>query len=173
CKELILSETVLDRVAEELDLDMSPKVLRSLIKVENKENSRILKISVTTGDPILSSRIANSIGDQGVLRVKEIMNVSQMSVYEYSEVSMIPSNDVSWQIPVLLGIVAAVLTYGICLLIMIFDDKINNTDDAENYLGLTVLGDIPHLLDDMKKKRGQNRYYGNYYSKYVSKSGDR
>jgi capsular polysaccharide biosynthesis protein len=121
---------------------------------------------------VLSSNIANSLGDQGVRRVKEIMNVSQMSVYEYSEVSMIPSNDVSWQIPVLLGIVAAILVYGICLIIMIFDDKINDTDDAENYLGLTVLGDIPHLLDDMKK-RGQNRYYGKYYGKYVGKSGDK
>jgi len=169
CKELILSETVLDRVVDELDLNMAPKVLRGMISVANMKDSRILQISVTTGDPDLSSRIANSVCEQGVKRVREIMNVNQMSVYEYSEVSQIPSNDVNWQMAMLLGLVAAVLVYGVCFLLMLADDKVGDVEDAEQYLGLTVLGDIPHRSDGAKKKRAHDRYYGKYYGKYVGK----
>ncbi len=170
CKELLLSETVLSRVAEELELDMSPKVLRNMITVTNDMNSRILKVSVTTGEPELSSKIANSVSEQGVKRIREIMNVNQMSVYEYGEVSRIPSNNVSWQLPTLFGLVAAVIVYALCWLFMLLDDKVNDADDVENYLGLTVLGDIPHKSDEARKKRGHNGYYGKYYGKYVGRS---
>lgn len=171
CKQLMLSDEVLDRVSEELDLEMAPSVLRSMITIKNAKDSRILLVSVTTGNPELSSSIANSVSYQGVRRVREIMNVNQMSVYENSAVSRIPSNDVSWQFSALIGIFAAALVYGVCLLFMLLDDKVNDVEDVEGYLGLTVLGDIPHKSDGARKKRGHNRYYGKYYGKYVGRSG--
>ncbi len=169
CKELLLSETVLERVADELLLDISPTALRNMIKIENEENSRILMVSVTTGNPELSCDIANAVSEQGVERIREIMNVNQMSVYERGKVPHAPSNSVGWQMPVLFGMMAAILVYGICLLVMILDDKVNNADDVEGYLGLTVLGDIPHKSDNPGRKRGA-RYYGKYYGKYVGKN---
>ena len=174
CKELVLSETVLDRVTDELDLDMSPKVLRQMIRVESEMDSRVLKVSAVTDDPELSAKIVNAVSEQGVRRVREVMNVNQMSVYEYGEVSQIPSNDVSLMTPVLFGVAAALLVYVLCLIIMILDDKVNDENDVENYLGLTVLGDIPHRSDDTRKKHGNNKYYGKYYGKYVGRpDGDR
>lgn len=169
CKELLLSETVLNRVADQLSLDIAPTNLRNMIKIENGKDSRILKLSVTTGNPELSCDIANAVSEQGVLRVREIMNVNQMSVYESGKVSRIPSNDVGWQMPVLVGLLAGILVYGICLLVMLLDDKVNDVDDVEEYLGLTVLGDIPHKSDAAGKKRG-SKYYGKYYGKYVGKN---
>jgi capsular polysaccharide biosynthesis protein len=169
CKELLLSETVLTRVADELSLDVSPATLRSMIKITNEVDSRILKVSVTTGNPELSCDIANEVAEQGVYRIREIMKVNQMSVYESGKVSQIPSNDVDWKVPVMLGFVAALLVYGVCLLLMLVDDKVTSAEDVENYLGLTVLGDIPHKSDNPSKKRG-GRYYGKYYGKYVGKN---
>ncbi len=169
CKELLLSETVLNRVADELLLDIEPKSLRNMIKVENEADSRILMVSVTTGNPELSCDIANSVSEQGVRRIQEIMNVNQMSVYERGTVSQAPSNSVGWQMPVLFALAAAILVYGICLLLMLLDDKVTDADDIEEYLGLTVLGDIPHKSDNPNKKRG-GRYYGKYYGKYVGKN---
>ena len=167
CKELLLSETVMERVAEELSLDIEPEQLRSMIKIENEEESRILKVSVTTSNPELSCDIANAVSEQGALRVREIMNVNQTSVYERGTVPKAPSNSVGWQLPVLMGLVAAVAVYGVCLLLMILDDKVTDGDDVEAYLGLTLLGDIPHKSDAPSKKRGGR--YGKYYGKYVGK----
>ena len=167
CKELLLSETVMERVADELSLDIAPAKLRSMIKIENEQESRILKVSVTTGNPELSCDIANAVSEQGVIRVREIMNVNQTSVYERGTVPKAPSNSVGWQMPVLMGLVAAVAVYGVCLLLMILDDKVTDGDDVEAYLGLTLLGDIPHKSDTPSKKRGGR--YGKYYGKYVGK----
>lgn len=169
CKELLLSETVLERVADELSLDVSPTSLRSMIKIENEEDSRILMVSVTTGNPELSCDIANAVSEQGVDRIREIMNVNQMSVYERGKVSHVPSNNVGWEMPVLFGMLAVILVYGIFLIFMLLDDKISSADDVEEYLGLTVLGDIPHKSDNPSRKRGA-RYYGKYYGKYVGKN---
>ena len=169
CKELLLSETVLNRAAEELSLDIAPVNLRSMIKIDNAKDSRILKISVTTGNPELSCAIANAVSEQGVQRIHEIMNVNQMSVYESGKVSHIPSNDVGWQGPTILAFLAALLVYGLCLIFMLLDDKVNDADDVEEYLGLTILGDIPHKSEGGGKKRG-SRYYGKYYGKYVGKN---
>lgn len=166
CKELLLSETVLNRVAEKLSLDIAPSNLRSMIKVTNDEDSRILRVSVTTENPELSCDIANEVSKQGVLRIHEIMKVDQASVYEQGTVSQIPSNDVSWQTALLLGFAAGVLVYGICLLVAVLDDKVNDADDVETYLGLSVLGDIPHRSETTSRKR-DNRYYGKYYGKHV------
>ena len=170
CKELLLSDTVMIRAAEELNLDVAPSVLRSMIKVQSEEDSRILKLSATTGNPELSCEIANAVSEQGARRISEVMNVNQIKVYENGTVSRIPSNDVGWQMPALFGLVAGIIVYFICLAVMLLDDKINDADDAEIYLGLTVLGNIPHASEDLKKRRSR-RYYGKYYGKYISNTG--
>lgn len=169
CKELILSETVLTNVTEQLSLDISPLALREMIEIENALESRILVVSVTTANPELSCDIVNAVSEQGVKRVREIMNVNQMSIYESGKVPTDPSNNVGWQLPVLLGLLAALVVYGICLLVMVLDDKVTVAEDVEAYLGLTVLGDIPYKSDNPSKKRG-GRYYGKYYGKYVGKN---
>ena len=167
CKELLLSDTVLTRAADELGLEVAPSVLRSMIKIQSEEDSRILKLSVTTGNPELSCQIANAVSEQGAQRIYEVMNVNQMKVYEQGTVSRIPSNDVGWQIPALAGIAVGIIVYVICLVVMLLDDKVNDVDDAEIYLGLTVLGNIPHASGETSKKKSR-RYYGKYYGKYVS-----
>ena len=170
CKELLLSDTVLTRSAEELGLDVAPSVLRDMISIRSGTDSRILKLSVTTGNPELSCEIANVVSEQGAQRIREIMNLNQIKVYEQGTVSRIPSNDVGWQIPTLAGIAAGVIVYIICLVLMLLDDKVNDADDAEIYLGLTLLGNIPHASGDTSKKRAR-RMYGKYYGKYISSSG--
>lgn len=170
CEELILSDTVMTRAAEELNLQVAPSVLRSMIKVQSEEDSRILKLSVTTGNPELSCDIANAVSAQGAQRIREVMNVNQIKVYENATVSRIPSNDVGWQIPALFGLVAGVIVYAICLAVMLLDDKVNDVDDAEIYLGLTVLGNIPYSSGETSKKKAR-RMYGKYYGKYISSSG--
>lgn len=170
CEELLLSDTVMTRAAEELNLDVAPSVLRSMIKIQSEEDSRILKLSATTGNPELSCEIANAVSEQGARRICEVMNVNQIKVYEHGTVSRIPSNDVGWQIPALFGLVAGLFVYGICLVVMLLDEKVNDMDDVEIYLGLTVLGNIPYASGEMGKKKGR-RMYGKYYGKYISSSG--
>jgi capsular polysaccharide biosynthesis protein len=170
CEELLLSDTVMERAADELGLQVAPSVLRSMIKVQSEEESRILKLSVTTGNPELSCVIANAVSEHGATRIAEVMNVNQIKVYEHATVSRIPSNDVGWQLPALFGFVAGALVYAICLVVMLLDDKVNDVDDAEIYLGLTVLGNIPHASGEVSKKNAR-RMYGKYYGKYISSSG--
>lgn len=168
CKELLVSDTVLRDVADELNLDVAPKVLKDMVKIEDNEKSRILKVSVTTGNPELSKEIVDSLCKFGKNRISEITGGEQISVFEEGTFSRVPSNDVGLTLPVLAALGAAILVYGIFLLVHVLDDKINESEDVETVLGLTVLGEIPFRSGDDSGGRNSKRY-GKFYSKYYSK----
>ena len=71
-----------------------------------------------------------------------------------------------------MGMAVALLVYGIYFVRYLLDDKINQPEDVEKYLGVSVLGVIPNSEDS---KRRYTKY-GTYYAKSVTtaeeKGGD-
>ncbi len=65
-KEQMLTTDMMTRVIEKLDLGetYSPGGLKSLITVSNINDTNLLNISVTSGDPDLSARIANTLAEE-------------------------------------------------------------------------------------------------------------
>ncbi len=171
CSELLLSDTVMSQVIEDLNLDTAPAILRRTVDINFEEKSRILRVSVTTGNPDLSCEIVNSLCKFGVVRIGEITGGNQASVFEYGKVSRMPSNDVDLLLPIIAGVGMGALVYAVFLICMVLDDKIKDPEDVEKYLGLTVLGLIPTKDAESgkgtyrSKKIGKNRgrYYGRYY----------
>ncbi|MFR3322545.1 MAG: YveK family protein [Lachnospiraceae bacterium] len=58
---IIKSRTVLNRVIDELDLNLNYKQLGALISVENPDSTHIVDIKVTCDDPELSRNITNAL----------------------------------------------------------------------------------------------------------------
>ena len=84
-----------------------------------------------------------------------------------------PSNPISLIKAMLLGVVCAALIYALYFLRFLLDDKINNPDDVERYLGLTLLGAIPNK-NATKAKYGYRGYRKNGYKNFGYKTyGDR
>ena len=52
------------------------------------------------------------------------------------------------------------LVYIVYLIIFMLDDKVSTPDDIEKYLGMSVLGLIPHAQD------GAGSKYGGKYGRY-------
>lgn len=169
CSELLLSDTVLSQVIEELGLDTAPAALRRMVEIEYTNTSRIMKVSVTTGNPELSYEIVNSLCKFGVERISVITGGNQASVFEYGKVSMMPSNDVDLLLPLIAGFGAGVLVYVFFLILFILNDKINDHEDVEKYLGLTVLGFIPASGSESGKTTSHQKRYGQYYSRYYGR----
>ena len=148
CAELMTSRTVLYEVIDRLDLDdygITYARLKNMIRISNVPNSHVIEISVTCFDPDLAKEIVDSLCSIGAAQIENYIEFATAKVIDLGTLNRYPSNSISISIPILAGIVAAMLVFGIFIVISIVDDKINSESDIEERLGLSVLGTIPHF----------------------------
>ncbi len=104
-----------------------------------------------SGFPELAKRIVDRICTIGSQRIEDAMGFQQVNLYELGTTDPDPCNRTRMLTFAFAGIVAAVVTYVIFLIIFLLDDRIKTDDEnLERYLGLSVLGNIPNA--DGKKK---------------------
>ncbi len=157
---LIQSRTVLEKVIADMGLDMSYEALQGELSVAAVRDTRIISISVTDRDPYRARELANAIREEAGERIKTVMNIEAVNVVEEAN---IPSHKAGPNLKrsLLLGLLLgafAVLAY--FTLMYILDDKVNDAEDVEKYLGLSVLGQLPideNLQKMSKKKKNAHR----------------
>ena len=180
CDILLKSHTVLDKVIGELGLDMSYGQLNGMIHTSNPEETRILNVTVTADTPENAKQIVDKLCTIGAESINDVMGYDQVNLYELGTLSKSPSNQKSIVVYLLFGVIAGAFVYLIYVIVFIADTSIRTDEDIQNYLGLSVIGDIPDA-DAGKgggykyKKYGRYGRYGRYsrYSRYSSRYGNR
>lgn len=155
CTEILTSNKVFELVKEELNLvdKINYKTFKSMITITNKEDSRVLYVSVTAPTPSDAKYIVDALCRIGEEEIVKIMGVDQVNLLDYGTFSETPSNSRFSGMSFVAGLAAAVLVYGLFLALYIFDDKINTPDDIEKHLGVSILGIIPDKNDIESSKR--------------------
>lgn len=142
---IIKSRTVLERVIDELGLDMDYKQLGDLVGVTNPDSSHVISISVTTMDPEMSRNIANSLLNVSVEQINQIVGNGMPSVIDESVVRAVVTQKPSMAKYIVLGaMLGFVLAAGILIVRMLMDTTIKSEDDVERYLGVPLLSSIPY-----------------------------
>lgn len=165
CSYMLKSRTVLDQVIDELDLDCSYNTLYKLVSTENPENTRILEVTVKSDSPEQAKQIVDLLCQIGQEKINDAMNADQINLYELGSLAQKPCNKTGLTTFVLVGIAAAVVVYGVFLVMFLLDDMIRTGEDVEQLLGLSVLGEIPDLNEPRKKNA-----YGAYGKKVPKKA---
>ncbi len=141
--EIVKSNRVLEKVIEQLDLDMTTGDLKNKIQVSSVSDTEIIRIAVQDKDPNFATELANSIA---VVFMGEIGSIMKMDNVQFIDPAKVPIDPVKPR-PFLNIAIAAVLgvmiSVFIVFLIEYFDNTIKTVDDVENKLGLPVLGSIP------------------------------
>lgn len=164
CTSLLKSHSVIDHVVSELQLTQSYRQLSESISTSNPDNTRILKVTVEADTAENAKRIVDAICEEGQNKITEAMGFQQVNLYEYGILNPDPCNQTGLTTYILVGIVAAVVTYLILLVAYMTDDRLWTEEDIKHYLGLSVLGDIPNA-DQASKKRGYYKYKYKGYGK--------
>lgn len=167
CTHLIKSHSVLDTVIKELKLDITYDALYDSVKITNPTETRILEVTVESDSPWKAKKIVDEICNIGTEKITEAMGFEQVHFFERGILNYKPCNRTSVVVYMIIGLLSILLTYSVFLISYILDDKIRTDEDIKNYLGLSILGDIPNVDDTKKKKYGgkyyRNRYYKNRY----------
>lgn len=140
---IIKSRPVLEEVITNLGLNTTYKQLSNLISVSSPSDTRMLRITVTAGDPQTAARIVNELDEVCIWRIQELVSsvvpqIVEEGVVEPNKVS--PSNTKNAFTG---GLAGAFIVIAFYVLKTILNDTIKTDEDIEKYIGLPVLSEIP------------------------------
>lgn len=140
---IFTSDTVLDRVIENLNLDMKSQTLAGMIAIKGLNNTEVIALSVRSTDPKLAADIANEIVDVAPTVIIDAIKASSVEIISNAKINpsrVFPSQLIFTAAFALAGII-------ISAVVAILAEMLNNTfisgDDVQNFLGCTVIGIIP------------------------------
>lgn len=139
----VLSQVVPFFASEQLTVEQ----LRRAVNVGAVRDTQIIKISAVTNDPELSARITNRVVSVFIEEIVETMEIDNLRVIDPALVNdrrIGPNRTLNTAIG---GILGMMMSVGFVFLRVMLDRTIHNRSDAENVLGLPVLGEI-HFYEE-------------------------
>lgn len=165
-ESLIVTDPVLEEVKKELNLEQATSTIASMISVELEEDTRLMTISVTSTDPKLAKKIADTVREVANERLKQITDglepVRSVDEAKLPTSPSYPNVEKNTMIGFILGFGLALV---VVVVLYILDDTIKTPEDIEKRLGVSVLGAIPLKSSDSSKG-----YYGYGYGESKSKN---
>lgn len=150
--DLIKSDKILEKVLNELELDMTMGQLAKKINVSNNKESHVIYISVKDTDPYRAAEIANMTAQ---IFEKEIQQEMNASIKQWSKAKVSENQAPVEPKPLLNIAIAAViglmLGVGLAFLLEFLDNTIKTEQDIENTLELPVIGVIMDITDFVKE----------------------
>lgn len=169
--ELLKTRPIIEGVIKEQDLDYSYGELVSMISLSVVNNTRIIKIDVTSTDNKEAMDIANALAQKGVKELPKLMETPEPHIAEYAIVPVnksYPSLTKNTMVGALLGLLAMLAVFTVQFLM---DDTFKTAEDIEKEFGvmpLTVIpeGKIDGLESEEEKSRRRRRGIFGKYGKF-------
>lgn len=165
--EIIESQSVMEKVIENLELDMTYEDLLNIVTLESVTNTRIVKITVISDDPYMAKEIVDEINKVATSRIVDIMGVEEPTTMEYGYLASEPCSPDLKKIIAIAGVAGILLASGVIIALHLLDDSIKTQEDVEKYLGLNNLGMIPveegareqMQRDKLNRRRGRHSFF--------------
>lgn len=146
---IITSRVVLDQVIKDLNLKIAYEDLENLVDVETVDDTQIIEINVTYGNPKIAAKICNQIPIVFEKEVKRITKASGVEVIDKATVPkwhIRPRKTVNTIIATLIGVMLAT---AFVLMRELLDKTIKTTKDIEKYFDYNVLGVVSKQKQDL------------------------
>ncbi|NRD76956.1 capsular biosynthesis protein [Bacillus sp. BRMEA1] len=152
---IIKSPAILDKVIQDLNLNMTEGQLVQAITVQNETNSQVVNLSVTDTDAARATQIANSIADVFRTEIVKIMKVDNVSILSKAVAPEHPSpikpkKLQNIAIALVVGVMAGI---GLTFLLEFLDNTVKDEQEIEKLTGVPVVGVIA-MMDPTKLSAG-------------------
>lgn len=162
---------VLDAVRAATGTDRTNAQIRSMLRVSSvgnsaDETSHVVDLQVTAPTPEEAYALVQAIMVETCNKINNDLFDGETYTKPFDKVTQptAPSNPISLTRVLLVGLIGAVLVYGVFFVLHILDDKINSAEDVDRRLGISVLGEIPNANDALRRRK----YGGYYYASYAA-----
>ena len=154
---LTVSRQVLERVIDDLNLDMEYEDLKDSVQIGNPSDSRIMEITVTYPSPKMAKEIVDDIAAVTSEFIGDKMEGVPPKIIDEGEVpdhKSSPSTMKNTALGILLGIV---ISCGVVTLYTVMDDTLKSEEDIEKYLGIPTLASVPDRKDYITGKKKKTK----------------
>ena len=148
----ITSRPVVDKVIEDLDLDMTYEQFVGSVSIDNPTNTRFIYITVNNHDAYMAKTIVDKLTDVSAERMGTIMETEPPNVADYGHIPEHQTSPSLTKNAIIGALLGFILSVACILVIYLMNDAIQTTEDVEKYLGINTLGLIP--LEEGISKRG-------------------
>lgn len=152
---ILKTRTTLEEVIDAAGLSYDYETLSDMIEAGAVNSTEVFSIEVTSPDPQEAEKIANTIAELLPDRIAEIVDGSSVRIVDYA---VVPSQKASPSLSryTLLGLLlGAVISCGVIVLTVLFDEQIRDEDYVRETFDLPLLAAVP----DLTAKGGGNYYY--------------
>lgn len=141
--ELMMSRPVMEDVITKLNLDYSYEQLCGMVNLSVVNNTRIIKIAVTSTDPEEAMKISNQIARTARQQLPRVMEAPTPSI---AEEAVLPTGRSSPSLTknVMIGaLLALVALLAVLTILYMMDDTLKSAEDVEKMFGVMPLSVIP------------------------------
>lgn len=143
-RELSKSKLVAREVLDDVGLqNISADSLAERIEVTQKNESRVIQISVSDTDPQVAMELTNKVAEifqKNIIKIMQVENIQVIDKAEIEENPISPNKKMNYIIGIILGFIVAI---AVILLTKYLDNTIKTAEDVKEHLDLPVIGDIP------------------------------
>ena len=149
---IIKSNTVLNDVIAQGDLDMTADEIRQVMTASQIDDTEMFNVFINDPDPEMAAHIADTIADVAPEKMSEFVKGSSTAVIDHAVVANKPISP-NYVMNTIIGVMAGLFVYLMILTFRyLFHTKITDEEDVETYLDLPVLGMIPSIEVNKKGK---------------------
>ena len=163
--ELLKTRPIVEDVIQEQNLDYSYGQLVSMLNLSVVNNTRIIRIDVTSTDKKEAMNIANALAEKGVKELPKLMETPAPHIAEYAIVPVNKSSPSLTKNTMIGALLALLIMLAIFTVQFLLDDTFKTADDIQREFGVMPLTVIPEGKieglehTEEKGKRKRKRFY--------------
>lgn len=150
---IIKSDTVLDEVIRQADLNYTASHIRSCLSTQQVGDTEMFKVYILNEVPEEAARIANAIAKVAPAVIEDIVAGSSAKIVDYAKVPTTrysPNYAHNTLMGVVVGVVLALIYVTLCYLL---DVRIKDEEDLKAIFHYPVLGQIPHFDESASSQK--------------------
>lgn len=169
---ILKSDTVLEAVIKDLDLNISPSALRGGISAQQADKTVAFEVTVTATGPKTAARIANSIAKIAPKEIVRVVKAGGVEIIDYAKVPTKPSSpNLSLNITIA-ALAALFISFVAFFLYELFDTTITSERDIIGEFDIPILGTVPNLENNTENSKYPSKDSKIIGTKTVNKKTD-
>lgn len=153
--QIAKNNKVLEQVIKNLNLNITPEQLASLVSVQSINNTEVFKISVANTDNLLAASITNNLLEVFIKEVNSLYNMNNIYIMDKAEVSHSPYNINHTKDFTMFAMIGILLSFACVVIIYLLDNTVKSEKDIEDFVSLSVLSTIPVYINKSGKHNSE------------------
>lgn len=154
--KLLKSNSVLEKVIDNLYMEINIKELQKNIIVSSIKNTELIEVTVKNENPHSAAKIANELTKVFTEQVQELYNINNVQLVSEAQVPSNPSNMNYIKDMIIFTFIGIIVAIAYVLISNMFDTTIKSADEIEKDFKVPVIASIP-MLNNTKLEKGGKR----------------